>query len=284
MEVAKSFEAGYKGYQAQWSKVFKTIPSPRYEEKFSVRGGYGDITPTTDGGAYNMMDPKVVGTQTIAPLIYKNAVQMTKMAKVKDNYMSLIEDTKRLGYLLGIERDTVAATVLNNAASTTVTWDGVALASASHLIGDTGDTQSNITTGGIGVSTLEEALQNFKLQKDQDGRIMNLTAKYIVYPVQKHFQIAKLIDSQMSPEDANNNVNPINSLGLIMVPWAQLNGTTFDAMLLSEETMHRLVHKEDYPLQATPARDTNTGNDMVQWDLACNYGAIDYLGTYFITA
>ncbi len=58
----------------------------------------------------------------------------------------------------------------------------------------------------------------------------------------------------------------------------------FEAMLLADTAMHRLEYLIDYGPTLTPDRDTTTGNDLVQVDLSCRAGAVDYLGTYFITS
>lgn len=285
LEVMKSYDAGFKGYSPVYQKVFKVDTDPkRLEEKFSVRGGMRRFNPTSDSGAYNSQSPKIVGTQTIETLIYKEAVSLTKMMKAKDNYGSALQDAYQLGYYANLEMDELAANLLANATGTTVTWDGLSLSNSAHLIGDTGDTQGNVVSGGLGTSNLETAFQNFHTQKDHNGRIMSLVPKYCVYPMRNHAQVSKLLGSRMTPEDANTSDNFMSEAGLIQVPWPQLVTTNFECMFLSDAAMHRLEYLIHYGPTLTPDRDTATGNDLVQLDLACNAGAVDYLGTYFITS
>lgn len=285
MEVMKSFDAGWKGYSPVYQKVFNVERGPmRLTEKFSVRGGIGDFNAVSDGAAYNMQNPKVVGTQTIADLIYKDAISITKMMKTKDHYGSALADAKQLGYYYNLHMDKLGADLLADAAGATVTWDGLSVANASHLIGDTGETQSNLTSGGLSTSNIETALQNFGLQKDHNGRVQSLVPKYIVVPSRNKYQTMKLIGSPETPEDANTSINPVSNDGLITIVWPQLVTTDFEAMLLSDAAMHRLEYLIHYGPDLTPDRDSSTGNDLIQIDLSCNAGTVDYLGTYFITS
>lgn len=286
LEVMKSFDAGYQGYQSQYEQVFNVERGKmRLEEKFSVRGGMSAaFTAVSDGAGYNQQTPKVIGTQTIAELIYKEAVAITRMMKAKDHYGSALSDARKLGMLSRIKMDKLAADLLADATGATVTWDGLALGHASHLVGETGATQSNLTTGGLTTANLETAIQNFMLQKDHDGTVMSLRPKYIVVPIRNMMLTKKLIGSPKTPEDAHNSINAVTDSGLIPIFWGQLVTTDFEAMLLSDKAMHRLEYLIHYGPELTPDRDTATGNDLVQLDLSCNAGAIDYLGTYFITS
>jgi len=281
LEVAKSFDAGYKGYSSQYEKVFRMDPNQRFEEKFSVRGGMSaDLVAVTDGAAYNAQTPQIIGTQTIENLIFKEAVAITKMMKEKDHYGSAFEDAYRLGYYARLKMDKLAADLLVNCTGTTVTWDGLSLANASHLIGNTGGTQSNAVTGSLTLANLETAIQGLRLQKDHNNAVMGLSPQYLVVPTRNMHTALKLTESDLTPEDANNSKNVIGPLQVIV--WDQVVTTGWEAMLLTDKMFTRLEYQIAYGPEITPTRDTATGNDLVQMDLACNAGAVDYLGTYFI--
>lgn len=283
MEVMKSFDAGWKKYQPQFERVFNVERGPmRVEEKFSVRGGIGQFTPVADGAPYNIQTPKVVGTQTIDELEYKDAIAITRRAKNKDHYGSIMQDAKQLGYYYRLHMDKLAADLLNGATGTTVTWDGLSLSNSAHLIGDTGDTQSNVTSGGLGTTTLETAIQNLSLQKDHNGRVMSLPTAAMVVPSRNWAQSKKLLGSTLTPEDGNNSINFVTEMGLRLIVWPQLVTTNFEAMLISD--MNRLEYLVHYGPELTADRDSSTGNDLVQIEMLVNAGAVDYLGTYFITS
>ena len=285
LEVMKSFDSGWKNYNPVYQRVFKVDTDPsRFTEKFSVRGGVGSFTPVTDGAAYNQKTPQVVGTQTIAALIFKEAISITKMMKKLDNYGSAMADANQLGYYYRMHMDKLAADLLADATGATVTWDGLALAHASHLIGNTGTTQSNLVSGGLTTPNAEAAIQNFSLQKDHNGRIMSAVPVKWVVPSRNWMQSRRLLGSAKTPEDENNSINAVQDLNLELVVWPQLVTTDFEAMLLGPEMMHRLEYLVWYGPDQTADRDSSNGNDLVQLDLACNAGAVDYLGTYFITS
>jgi len=281
LEVAKSFDAGYQGYSSQYEKIFRMDPNQRFEEKFSVRGGMSaDLVNVTDGAAYNAQTPKIVGTNTIEQLMFKEAVAITKMMKEKDHYGSAFEDAYRLGYYARLKMDKLAADILVNATGTTVTWDGLSLANANHLIGDTGATQSNRTTGGLDLANLEASIQALRVQKDHNNATMGISPTYLVVPTRNMHTALRLTESPMTPEDANTAKNVIGPLQVVV--WDQLVTTNWEAMLCTDKMFHRLEYQIAYGPELTPDRDTATGNDLIQMDLACNAGAVDYLGTHFI--
>lgn len=286
LEVMKSFDSGWKNYTPVYQRVFKVDTDPRrFTEKFSVRGGVGSFTPTTDGAAYNMQTPQVVGTQTIEALIFKEAIAITRMMKKLDNYGSAMADAKQLGYYYRMHMDLLAANLLIVATTTTVTWDGLSLANASHFIGNSGATQSNTLSGGIGAGNVELAIQNFTLQKDHNGRVMQAMPVKCIVPSRNWMAMRKVLGTNRSPGDANNDINPMNTdMNIELIVWPQLVTTAFEAMLLGPEMMHRLEYLVWYGPELTPVRDDSTGNDVVQLDLACQAGCVDYIGTYFITS
>ena len=283
LEIAKSFDAGFNSKITHFEQVFRQDPNMRFEEKFSVRGGMtAAFNAVADGAAYNQQNPKVVGTQTVANLIFKESVGITKMMKEKDHFGSALEDARKLGILARTRMDVLGADILELATTTTVTWDGLSLANAAHFVGDTGATQDNTTTGALTTANLETAIQNFGLQMDHNGTRMGLEPKYVVVPRRNMMTLKKLLGSPMTPEDANTSINAVTESGLIPIVYTQLVTNNWEAMLLSDQAFHRLEYQIAYGPELTPDRDTNTGNDLVQIDLACNAGAIDYIGTYFI--
>jgi phage major head subunit gpT-like protein len=281
LEVAKSFDAGYKGYSSQYEKIFRMDPNQRFEEKFSVRGGMSaDLVDVADGAAYNAQNPKIVGTQTIEQLMYKESVAITKMMKEKDHYGSAFEDAYRLGYYAHLKMDKLATDILVNATGTTVTWDGLSLANASHLVGDTGATQDNTVTGALDLANLETAIQGLRTQVDHNNATMGISPSYLVVPTRNMHEALRLTESPMTPGDANTAKNVIQPLQVVV--WDQLVTTNWEAMLVTDKMFHRLEYQLAYGPEITPDRDTATGNDLIQMDLACNAGAVDYLGTFFI--
>lgn len=256
-------------------------PNQRFEEKFSVRGGMSaDLVDVADGAAYNAQNPKIVGTQTIEQLMYKESVAITKMMKEKDHYGSAFEDAYRLGYYAHLKMDKLATDILVNATGTTVTWDGLSLANASHLVGDTGATQDNTVTGALDLANLETAIQGLRTQVDHNNATMGISPSYLVVPTRNMHEALRLTESPMTPGDANTAKNVIQPLQVVV--WDQLVTTNWEAMLVTDKMFHRLEYQLAYGPEITPDRDTATGNDLIQMDLACNAGAVDYLGTFFI--
>lgn len=100
-------------------------------------------------------------------------------------YEKMVRDMAETGR---ITRDTNAFAVYRNAFTTSLTADGIALISDSHVtLG--GQTISNAVTGALSETTLNDAIVNLFEQKAQDGTVRGQVARTLLVPP-KLFKLA----------------------------------------------------------------------------------------------
>ena len=103
-------------------------------------------------------------------------------------------------------RDKNAFAVFRNAATTTLTADGIALISDSH-VPIAGGTVDNLVTGDLTATTLNTAFTALAEQKSQDGEIDGHVASCLVVPIADFKNACEIVKSELRPGTANNDLN-----------------------------------------------------------------------------
>lgn len=277
--VLEEFGSGWQTYEPQGLKIFNVRKPERVDEKFGVTAADGSITPVAEGASYPTVDVEEIGGTTHTQAVYKKAVSITKLMKEFDNYGRVLQEAYKLGYRARYTMDKVMADVLNGVESLT-TWDGLSIANSNHQVGTTGGTQSNVVTGGLSVSTLNEAYVRFSTMQDHGGQEMPLTPAQLVVHPQNAKLAFELLVSKDKPDTANRSINWLNSWSTDIVVWPILENQQ-DYYLFAPKGFHTFTFLPSIEPTLTPIRDQNTGNDVVQIDFACTAGTPDYLGFVF---
>ena len=112
--------------------------------------------------------------------------------------------------------ETLAANVLNRAFNSAYPGgDGVQLNSASHPI--VNGTFSNLLTTAANLSqtSLEQMLIQIRQAVDNNGKKIRLVPRQLVVAPGNVFQAEVLLKSVLRAGNANNDINPIKSIGLL---------------------------------------------------------------------
>ena len=275
--VLEAFDSGWKSYEVKGTTFFNKRSPERVDERFSVTAADATIPQVAENAAYPAVNIEEVGTKTLSQKVYKRELPVSKLMKRFDNYGTVIEEAGKLGYRAKYTMDEVMADVMNNAFTTTTTWDGEALCSASHQIGNTGSTQSNLATGALGKTSLNAAQVLLENQQDHGGHKMPTQGKYLVVEPNNRMEGFELIGSPTDPETADRSINYINSLGLQLVVWPLLTSTTA-WWLIAPQMFNRLQYLVSIEPTINYIRSETNGSYLYQLDFACEAGAPDYLG------
>lgn len=109
-----------------------------------------------------------------------------------------------------VTQDQNAFGIFRNGFTTTLTADGVALFSASHvLIG--GGTTSNLISGALSPTTINTAIIALAEQKDQAGVILGQQPAVLLVPPALIKRALEYTDSALLADTANNNINVYRS-------------------------------------------------------------------------
>ena len=104
-----------------------------------------------------------------------------------------------------ITQDDNAFKWFRNAFTTSLTADGSAFISSHTLLN--GSTQSNLVSGALSNSTLNDAIVRMREMKDQAGVIMGDVPSILLVPSALFQKAIQLTESALVADNANNNIN-----------------------------------------------------------------------------
>jgi len=290
LEVAEVFGLATVSRNEKWDQVMRQKTPGRKDEKVTIVKLDNSVSNVADGGAYQPSTVKEIGAYTITQKIYKDSVTLGDFAEEFDNYGAIRQSALEKGLDYAYERDQLAADFFNNPTSTTAPYgfqvngsSKTPLLSNTQPIGDTGLTQDNLVTGGLGYDTFFDALDLLKLQKRHNGNKAGYQAARLLYPTKKFKVAQELLYSKGTPEDANTAKNPIPGLGVIGLEWDLL--TDDDNCFLMAPMM--VTPSMIYFIKKNPSmrviRNQQTGNVDYQFDMMLQAGIADYQGVVGIT-
>jgi len=203
----------YPTYPEQWTEIFKTYQSDKYQE-IEVEMKYlgaADIKPEGQPIATDSM-----GQRIVTNYIHKRvglSFTITKEA-VEDNlYQSQFpQQAVSLRNSLRITKNILGANVLNNAFNAAYPiGDGQSVCSTTHPID--GGVFSNSLAGGATVDFSEAGVEQaiIQIQKFpmQSGILSQTMAKKLILPRELQFAASRLLNSAFRVDVANNDINAL---------------------------------------------------------------------------
>jgi len=213
------FDGVYDQRADEWSRVFREqegIPRNYHEEP--VLYGFGAAPLLADGTPVTYQQGGVLFLKRYVYSVYGLAFALTKVLVEDGDHIRIGQVYARhLAQSLIETKETLSANVLNNAftGGATAGGDGVALNSASHPI--VNGTASNLLTTAANLSqtSLEQMLIQIRQAVDNNGKKIRLVPRQIVVAPGNIFQAEVLLKSVLRAGNANNDINPIKSIGLL---------------------------------------------------------------------
>ena len=223
------FDGVYNQRADEWSMVFreqKGIPRNYHEEP--VLYGFGAAPELPDGMAVTYQSGGVLFLQRYLYKVYGLAFSLTKVL-VEDGDHIRIGQTyaKHLAQSLIETKETLGANILNRAFNAAYPGgDGVALVANNHPI--VNGTFSNLLTtpAALSQTSLEQLLIQIRNAVDNNGKRIRLTPKKIVTGPSNVFQAEVLLKSVLRTGTADNDINPVKSMGLLSEGQANLSRIT----------------------------------------------------------
>ncbi len=223
------FDGVYDQRADEWKSVFDErngIARTYHEEP--VLYGFGAAPELPDGMPVTYQSGGVLFTQRYLYKVYGLAFALTKVL-VEDGDHIRIGTTyaKHLAQSLIETKETLCANILNRAFTAGFNGgDGVVLSSAAHPI--VNGTFSNLlpTAAALSQTSLEQSLIQIRNAVDNNGKRIRLTPKKIVTGPSQVFQAEVLLKSVLRTGTSVNDINPVNSMGLLKEGQANLSRIT----------------------------------------------------------
>jgi hypothetical protein len=213
------FDGVYDQRADEWSRVFRQqegIPRNYHEEP--VLYGFGAAPQLPDGTPVTYQQGGVLFLKRYVYSVYGLAFALTKVLVEDGDHIRIGQVYARhLAQSLIETKETLCANVLNNAftGGASAGGDGVALNSASHPI--VNGTFSNLLTTAANLSqtSLEQMLIQIRQAVDNNGKKIRLVPRQLVVAPGNVFQAEVLLKSVLRAGTANNDINPVKSIGLL---------------------------------------------------------------------
>lgn len=278
------FGLEYKKYEEEHKEIFETESSERSFEEEVKLSGFATAPVKSEGSAiaYDTAQEAFVARynhETIAL-----GFSITEEA-VEDNlYDSLsARYTKALARAMAYTKQTKAAAILNNATSSSyLGGDGVSLASVSHPL-VSGGTNSNRTAAvtDLNETSLEAAIIAIAAFLDERGLLIAARPKKLVIPPALMFVATRVLETELRPATANNDVNAIKFMGAIPEGFCVNHYlTSAHSWFLLTDIPNGLKHFERVPLATAMEGDFDTGNVRYKSRERYSFGWSDPLQVY----
>lgn len=223
------FDGVYNQRADEWKQVFderKGIPRNYHEEP--VLYGFGAAPELPDGMAVTYQSGGVLFLQRYLYKVYGLAFALTKVL-VEDGDHVRVGQTyaKHLAQSLVETKETLAANILNRAFNSSYTGgDGKSLIAADHPIVNGSFSNQLGTAAALSQTSLEQMLIQIRNAVDNNGKRIRLTPKKIVTGPSNVFQAEVLLKSVLRSGSADNDINPVKSMGLLADGQANLSRIT----------------------------------------------------------
>ena len=214
----ESFDGVYDQRADEWSTVFREqsgIPRNYHEEP--VLYGFGAAPQLPDGSPVSYQQGGVLFLQRYVYQVFGLAFALTKVLVEDGDHIRIGQVyAKHLAQSLVETKELLCANVLNRAFNSSYTGgDGVQLSASNHPI--VNGTFSNLlaTAANLSQTSLEQILIQVRGAVDNNGKKIRLQPVKLVVAPGNVFQAEVLLKSVLRTGTANNDINPIKSIGLL---------------------------------------------------------------------
>lgn len=158
--------------------------------------------------------PQVTNTYTIPVIDYAQKIEISKDLFDDNMFGVWAEEVRQMALMARISQDVNAFNIFRNAfsgdTSPVLTPDGVSFINSSHTT-ISGQTVSNLITGGLTSSTLNSAIVALAEQRNQAGVIIGGSPAILLVPQALFKYACELTQSALISDTANNAINVYRS-------------------------------------------------------------------------
>jgi hypothetical protein len=177
--------------------------------------------------------------------------------------------------------ETVAANHLNRAFTAGYTGgDGQILASASHPSAGVGSQSNLLTSAALSQTSLEQALVQLRQAKDPRGKAITLNAKKLVVSPANMLTAEVLTKSVLRAGTANNDLNPVKSMGLLSEVVVLSRLTSNNAWFVKTDVARGLQVKWRRRIEKSMEGDFETDSVRYKSTMRLGSGWTDWRGLF----
>ena len=282
------FGLEYKRYENQHAEIYTTESSDRAFEEEVMLSGFANADVKAEGQGIAYDDAQETSTARYTMETIALAFAITEEA-IEDNLYDRLSSryTKALARSMSNAKEVKGAAVLNNglpgvaAASAFQTGDGSNLLATDHstIAGTVSNTLA--VQADLNETSLEQALIDIAAMTDERGLRIAAKGVKMIIPSANQFNAERLMKSQGRTQTADNDINAINSMGMIPQGY-RVNHflTDADSWYIITDVPNGMKHFERTPLTTSMEGDFDTGNVRYKARERYVYGCSDYRGIF----
>ena len=280
----EEFDGIYDQRDDEFAQVFKESQgiARNYHEE-PVLYGFGAAPELPDGTAVNYQSGGVLFLKRYYYRVYGLAFALTKVLIEDGDHIRIGKIYARhLAQSLIETKETLGANILNRAFNSSyVGGDGVELCATTHPI--VGGTLSNklTTAAALSQTSVEQLLIQIANAQDNNGKRIRLKPKGIVVSPSNTFQAEVILKSVLRTGAANNDVNPVVSMGLLSGGQAMLSRlTSTTAWWIQTDAPEGLKLLMRRKLEKSMEGDFDTDSMRYKSTERYDFGWTDWRGVY----
>jgi hypothetical protein len=279
------FGLEYNKYEGEDTEIYETESSERSFEEEVALAGFDAAPVKNEGSAISYDNAQETFTARYNHETIAMGFAITEEAMEDNLYDSLsARYTKALARAMAYTKQTKAASPLNNGQSTGSyqSGDGVTLFNTAHPLAS-GGTNSNTpsTATDLNETSLESAVIQIAKWTDQRGLLIAARPRRIIVPPDLMFVASRILDSELRPSTADNDINAIKNNGTIPEGY-KVNHylTDTNAWFIITDVPNGMKHFERAAMTTSMDGDFNTGNVRYKARERYSFGVSDPLGIF----
>ena len=282
------FGLEYKRYDNESSEIYVTESSDRAFEEEVMLSGFANADVKAEGQSVAFDDAQETYTARYTMETIALAFAITEEA-IEDNLYDRLSSryTKALARSMSNAKQVKAASPLNNGlpsitgASTFKSGDGSNLLATDHatIAGTVSNTLA--TQADLNETSLEQALIDIAAMTDERGLRIAAKGVKMIIPSANQFNAERLMKSQGRTQTAENDINAINSMGMIPQGYRVNNFLTdTDSFYIITDVPNGIKMFTRAPLTTAMEGDFDTGNVRYKARERYSFGVSDYRGIF----
>ena len=282
------FGMSYNEYPMEYADIYTEYSSERSFEQDQKVTGF-QSAPVKQEGAATLFDTAQEGyTSTYIMETISMGFALTQEAFEDNLYDSLsTRYSRELGRAMRNTKEVKAAAILNTGFTALASGgygvgDGVPLYSTSHpqVAGPVISNRPSVAVD-LNETSLEAAVIQIAKWTDDRGKLIQARVRKMIVPVDQQYVAIRVLETQLQPGTANNDVNAIRTSASVPEGFAVNHYLSdSDAWFLMTDVPEGFKYFNRIPVSEDSDGDFDTGNIRYKQRERYAFGVSDYLATW----
>jgi hypothetical protein len=279
------FGLEYKRYENQHAEIYNVESSDRAFEEEVMLSGFGNAQVKGEGQGISFDDAQETFTARYTHETVALAFAITEEA-IEDNLYDRLASryTKALARSMANAKQVKAAAPLINGLPSTDAFDsgdGVSLFNTAHTTLSGSFANTLATQADLNETSLEQSLIDIGEMTDERGLLIAAKGVKMIVPPENQFNAERLMKSQGRTGTADNDINAVNSMGMIPQGYRVNNYLTdADSWYIITDVPNGMKMFVRSPLSTAMEGDFDTGNVRYKARERYSFGVSDPRGIF----